>query len=97
MYLVLKNNAGAIFACYVVALFMFAGVFCGCAWFSDEKREEIKDKIVELIETKGQDAALEYIDKLVEDGRLGATNAEDIKAAIPQGIEKVKEILEAEK
>ena len=95
--LVLKNHASAIFACYVVALFLFAGVFCGCVWFSDEKREEIKDKIVELIETKGQDAAVQYIDKLVEDGRLGATNAEDIKAVIPQGIEKVKELMEADK
>ena len=82
MMLVLKNHASAIFACYVVALFLFAGVFCGCVWFSDEK---------------GQDAAVQYIDKLVEDGRLGATNAEDIKAVIPQGIEKVKELMEADK
>ena len=81
--------------CVIVVLAMLAVAICGC--IGDEQRAEINAKIVELIETSGQEAAVQYIDKLVEDGRLGATNAEDIKAAIPQGIEKVKEIMEADK
>ena len=91
-----KNHLGFIFAPLCVFGFML-GIALSFGCFSAEKKAEIRDKIVEMIETNGQDAAIQYIDKLVEDGRLGATNAEDIKAAIPQGIEKVKEIMEADK
>lgn len=99
---VIKNHGeaiGAVIAVILLIAFAFAIISAtgGCLWFTDEQRAEIRDKIVELIETDGKDAAIQYIDKLVEDGRLGATNAEDIKAAIPQGIEKVKEIMEADK
>ena len=99
---VLKNHGeliGAVVAMILLIAFALAVVAAtgGCLWFTDEQRAEIKEKIVELIENDGQAAAIKYIDELVADGRLGATNAEDIKAAIPQGIEKVKEIMEADK
>lgn len=95
MLTVFRNHASAICAFALVGMILFAGAFFGC--ISGEQKEQINAKIIELIETSGQDAAVEYIDKLVEDGRLGAKNAEDIKAVIPQGVEKVKEILEANK
>ena len=67
----------------------------GC--LSDEQTEELKNAahsvILEYVETQGQAAAVEYIDQLVDEGRLGAANAEKIKAAIPQGIEKLKEVM----
>lgn len=67
----------------------------GC--FSDEQREELKNAahqaIIEYVETQGQEKALEYIDQLVADGKLGAANAEKIKAAIPLGIEKLREVM----
>lgn len=67
----------------------------GC--LSDEQTEELRDAahtaILEYVETQGQEKALEYIDKLVEEGKLGAANAEKIKAAIPQGIEKLREVM----
>lgn len=67
----------------------------GC--LSDEQTEELKDAahtaILEYVETQGQEKALEFIDQLVADGKLGAANAEKIKAAIPAGIEKLREVM----
>lgn len=67
----------------------------GC--LSDEQTEELKNAahsaILEYVETQGQEKAIEFIDKLVEEGKLGTANAEKIKAAIPQGIEKLKEVM----
>lgn len=60
-------------------------------------RQEIRDAahtaILEYVENEGQEKALEYIDQLVADGKLGAENAEKIKAAIPLGIEKLREVM----
>ena len=67
----------------------------GC--LSDDQREEHRDAahaaILEYVENDGQEKALEYIDQLVADGKLGAANAEKIKAAIPLGIEKLREVM----
>ena len=67
----------------------------GC--LSNEQAEEIRDAahtaILEYVETRGQGKALELVDQLVADGKLGAANAEKIKAAIPLGIEKLKEVM----
>ena len=60
-------------------------------------RQEIRDTahqaILEYLENDGQARAIEYIDQLVEEGRLGAANAEKLKGAIPLGIEKLKEVM----
>lgn len=67
----------------------------GC--LSDEQTEELRNAahsaILEYVETQGQEKAIEYIDQLVEEGKLGAANAEKIKAAIPAGIEKLREVM----
>ena len=67
----------------------------GC--LSNNQAEEIRDAahtaILEYVETKGQEAAVEYIDQLVAEGRLGATNAEKIKTAIPEGIDHLREVM----
>ena len=67
----------------------------GC--LGDERTEELRNAahqaILEYIETQGQEKAIEYIDQLVADGKLGSANAEKIKAAIPAGIEKLKEVM----
>lgn len=67
----------------------------GC--LSDEQTEELRNAahtaILEYIETQGQEKALEYIDQLVADGKLGSVNAEKIKGAIPIGIEKLREVM----
>ena len=67
----------------------------GC--LSDDQREELRDAahttILEYVESEGQEKALEYIDQLVADGKLGAANAEKIKAAIPLSIEKLREVM----
>ena len=57
-------------------------------------QEEIRDQIITYIETQGRAKAEDYIDDLVERGELTETQAERIKAAIPKGIEKVKEVLQ---
>lgn len=60
-------------------------------------RQEIRDTahqaILEYLENDGQARAIEYIDQLVEEGKLGAANAEKLKAAIPLGIEKLREVM----
>lgn len=58
-----------------------------------DQREAVKTAIVAYIEANGQEKASEFIDRLVADGRLGSANAADIKAALPDGIEKVKEVI----
>lgn len=67
----------------------------GC--LSDEQTEELKNAahqaIIEYVETQGQEKALEFIDQLVAEGKLGAANAAKIKAAIPLGIEKLREVM----
>lgn len=67
----------------------------GC--LSDEKTEELKNAahsaILEYVETEGQEKAIEYIDQLVAEGKLGSANAEKLKEAIPHGIEKLKEVM----
>lgn len=68
----------------------------GCNLIADH-REEIHAAILELVEEKGQPAAVAYIDKLVEQGKLGAANADRIKAAIPQGVDKLKEAMKEDK
>ena len=81
-----------------IAALCSAGVLmtlAGC--LSDDQREELRDAahqaIIEYVETQGQEKAIEYIDQLVAEGKLGAANAEKIKAAIPAGIDKLKEVM----
>ena len=64
----------------------------GCNLIADRK-SEIHAAIIKLVEEKGQPAAFDYIDKLVAEGKLGAANAEKLKEAIPQGVEKLKEAM----
>ena len=67
----------------------------GC--LSDDQREELRDAahaaILEYVENEGQEKALEYIDQLVAAGKLGAANAEKIKAVIPEGIDRLREVM----
>ena len=67
----------------------------GC--LSDEQTEELRNaahsSILEYVETQGQEKAMDLVDQLVEEGKLGSANAEKIKEAIPLGIEKLKELM----
>lgn len=76
----------------IMAAALLAGLAAGCGMLRDHK-DEIHAAIIELVETKGRDAATAYVDKLVEEGKLGAANAEKIKSAIPQDIDKLKEAM----
>lgn len=80
--------------CAILAI-SIAVAAAGC--LNAEQKEELKNSahqaIIEYVETRGQEAAVEYIDQLVADGKLGAANAEKIKEAIPLGIEKLKELM----
>ena len=49
--------------------------------------------ILEHVENVWQETALEFIDQLVSEGKLGSATAAKIKAAIPLGIEKIREVL----
>lgn len=80
--------------CAILAI-AIAVAAAGC--LNAEQKEELKDAahtaILEYVETQGQEKALELVDQLVADGKLGAANAEKIKEAIPLGIEKLRELM----
>ena len=80
--------------CAILAI-AIAVAAAGC--LNAEQKEELKNAahqaILEYVETQGQEKAIEYIDQLVEEGKLGSANADKIKAAIPLGIEKLKEVM----
>ena len=79
----------------VLIAMMCALVMTGC--LPEDKRQALKDKahtaILEYVQNDGREKAIAYIDKLVEEGKLGATNAQKIKDAIPKGTEKLKEVM----
>lgn len=80
--------------CAILAI-AIAVAAAGC--LNAEQKEELKDAahtaILEYVETQGQEKALELVDQLVAEGKLGSANAEKIKEAIPLGIEKLKELM----
>lgn len=81
-----------------IAALCSAALLVTLAWcLSDEQTEELKDTahtaILEYVETQGQEKALELVDRLVADGKLGAANAERIKEAIPLGIDRLREVM----
>lgn len=80
--------------CAILAI-TIAITAAGC--LNAEQKEELKNSahqaIIEYIETQGQEKAIEYIDQLVADGKLGAANAERIKEAIPAGIDRLREVM----
>lgn len=80
--------------CAILAI-AIAVAAAGC--LNAEQKEELKDAahtaILEYVETQGQEKALELVDQLVAEGKLGAANAAKIKAAIPLGIEKLREVM----
>lgn len=77
---------------FMIAFVALIIVMTGCAFLADH-REDIATIIMEYAATKGTDAAEEYIDSLVLSGKLDFTVAEKIKKAIPDGIDKLNEIL----
>ena len=87
-----KKNIVEICAILAIAIAVAAA---GC--LNSEQKEELKNAahqaIIEYVETEGKEKAIEYIDQLVAGGKLGSANAEKIKAAIPAGIEKLKEVM----
>lgn len=80
--------------CAILAI-AIAGTAAGC--LNAEQKEELKNAahqaIIEYVETEGQEKAIEYIDQLVAEGKLGSANAEKIKAAVPAGIDRLREVM----
>jgi hypothetical protein len=62
-----------------------------------EQREQLRDSahnmILTYVESHGQEKALAYINKLEEEGKLGKVNADKLRAALPMGIEKLREVM----
>lgn len=77
---------------FMIAFVALIIVMTGCAFLADH-REDIATIIMEYAATEGTDAAEEYIDSLVLSGKLNYTIATKVKKAIPEGIEKLNEIL----
>ncbi len=79
----------------VMCMLLVGAMMTGC--FSEEKKAEIKNKvhaaILTYVESQGQEKAIEYIDKLVAEGKLGTANADKLKAALPLGIDKLKGVM----
>ena len=62
-----------------------------------DQKKELAQKVVAVLAEKGQQHASAYIDQLVAEEKITPEQAVKIKAAIPLGIEKVKEVLTKEK
>ncbi len=81
----------------ICAILAIAITIAAAGCLSAEQKEELKNSahqaIIEYVETEGQERALEFIDQLVADGKLGAANAERIKEAIPAGIDRLREVM----
>ena len=77
--------------CSIALLVTLAG--CLSEEQTIEFRNGAHQVIIEYVENQGQEAALEYIDQLVADGKLGSANAEEIKEAIPAGIDRLREVM----
>lgn len=86
---------GGITAVCVTMVYLLVVALSGC--ISLEQREQLKEyaheRIIQYLENEGSEKACEYIDKLVAEDKLTKTQAERLKAAIPQGINKVKEVM----
>ena len=65
----------------------------GCEFLRDHQ-DDIKAQIISYVENQGREKAEQYVDDLVEQGKLTEKQAELIKDAIPYGVAKVKEVLE---
>ena len=76
----------------LIAAFVTFFVVTGCATLWGN-RAEIRDAVVDYLARYGQQRAEDYVDSLVTDGKLSASDAANVKAAIPKGIDEVKEAL----
>lgn len=65
----------------------------GCEFLRDHQ-DDIKAQIISYVENQGREKAEQYVDDLVEQGKLTEKQGDLIKAAIPYGVAKVKEVLE---
>lgn len=65
----------------------------GCEFLRDHQ-DDIKAQIISYVENQGREKAEQYVDNLVEQGKLTEKQGDLIKAAIPKGIDKVKEVLQ---
>ena len=87
-----KNNNIFLLAVTMCAM---AAISAGC--LTDDQRKELQNTahtaILEYVENQGTAELTEFIDQLVEEGKLGTANAEKIKAAIPYGIDKLKTVM----
>ena len=78
-----------------VTMCAMAAISAGC--LTDDQRKELQNTahtaILEYVENQGTAELTEFIDQLVADGKLGTANAEKIKAAIPAGIDRLREVM----
>ena len=66
----------------------------GCSMFTMEQKKDAQELVMVYLETYGQDKVIEYIDNLVAEGRMGYKTAEDIKAMIPELLERIRQAKE---
>lgn len=79
-----------LFGCFVLC---FLALQNGCSIWNDHK-DEVFQKLIEYAENDGEQKVVEYIDQLVQDGRLGSSNADKLKKALKQGLGKFKQEVE---
>ena len=81
----------------LTAIFAATLLLTAAGCLNSEQKQQLKNAahtaILEYVENEGQARALEFIDQLVADGKLGAANAERIKDAIPAGIDRLREVM----
>ena len=54
----------------------------GCAFLKSVLSESLKEKIIQIMQEDGKEAALKLISKLEAEGRLGSQNAKSLRKII---------------
>lgn len=75
---------------FLICLLTF--LVSGCELAGVDK-DTIKEQIIVYVQNRAIESANDYIDDMVEQGNLSEEQAEELKSAIPQGAEKIREAL----
>lgn len=85
------NKYTQVCTAFVVVIIMAISImFTGCSMFTLDQKKEAQELVMTYLETHGQDKVIEYIDKLVTEGRIGYKNAEELKALIPELLAEIR-------
>lgn len=73
----------------IVAIIAMVGA-AGCSLLSDDTAAGVKSAILAYAKTDGKAKAAEYIDQLIQDGKITPADGEKLKSALDKGLDKLE-------